>query len=219
MKPALPVLTLLVLTLVACSGERAATGAETAPATTVPADQADEDVPPATAPPAAAAQPAPPAGPAPGDGGGAISFTGFAPARFGANEAAVRMAWGKDLKADTPGQPGGCYYLFPQPRPQGSYGIGFMIEGGKFSRIDVDSADIVAPGGGRIGVTADVIRKLYAGRIEERSHKYVEGGNDLRIKGGTGGDGVLVFATDASGTVSAWRIGVPPQVDYVEGCS
>jgi hypothetical protein len=28
-----------------------------------------------------------------------------------------------------------------------------------------------------------------------------------------------VFETDAGGTVTEWRAGVPPQVDYVEGCS
>ncbi|HWI23748.1 MAG TPA: lectin, partial [Lysobacter sp.] len=33
------------------------------------------------------------------------------------------------------------------------------------------------------------------------------------------GKGVLVFETDAAGKVTAWRAGVPPQVDYVEGCS
>ena len=31
--------------------------------------------------------------------------------------------------------------------------------------------------------------------------------------------GVLLFETNAEGNVASWRIGVPPQVDYVEGCS
>ncbi|TQC57293.1 lectin, partial [Pantoea dispersa] len=33
-----------------------------------------------------------------------------------------------------------------------------------------------------------------------------------------GQSGVLVFETDAAGKVVAWRVGLPPQVDYVEGC-
>ena len=33
------------------------------------------------------------------------------------------------------------------------------------------------------------------------------------------GDGLLVFETDASGTVTRWRAGVAPQVDYIEGCA
>jgi len=32
------------------------------------------------------------------------------------------------------------------------------------------------------------------------------------------GTGALVFETDAQGRVTRWRAGVPPQVDYVEGC-
>ena len=129
------------------------------------------------------------------------------------------MAWGKDIQADTPIEPGGCYYLFPQPRRQAGYGIGFMIEADKFARVDVDSADIAAPGGGRVGISAEEIRTRYPGRIEARDHEYVDGGKYLRIKDAAGGDGVLLFATDAAGKVTAWRIGVAPQVDYVEGCS
>lgn len=215
MKLALPMITLLVMGLSACAGERAGEGVDTAPVASAPADQPADDVPPATAPLPAMPPPGD-ATPAPADG--AISYAGFGSARFGANEEAVRMAWGKDIKADTPGEPGGCYYLYPQPRPQGSYGTGFMMEGDKFVRIDVDSADVVAPGGGRIGVTADVIRKLYASRVEEQDHKYGDG-NYLRIKDSAGGPGVLVFETDDKGSVTKWRIGVPPQVDYVEGCS
>lgn len=212
MKLALPKLALLVLALAACTGERAADGADNAPVATA-ADRSAEDVPPATPPP----RTTPPPHPTPADG--AISYAGFGPAQFGADAEAVRMAWGKDLQAGTPSEAGGCYYLFPQPRALAGNGVGFMIEDDKFSRIDVDSTDIVAPGGGRTGMTADEIRKRYAGRIEEQNHKYVEGGKTLRIKDSAGGNGVLVFATDGAGTVTQWRIGLPPQVDYVEGCS
>ena len=187
-------LTLLVLALAlaACTGER--TDADTATVATTPAEpEPAEDVPPATAPPATTP---PRTAPARCRRDGAISFAGFGPATFGGSAEAVRMAWGKDLKAETPAEPGGCHYLFPQPRPPGGYGIGFMIEGDKFARIDVDSADIAAPGGGKRGMTADEIRKLYAGRVEEQTHKYVEGGKYLRIKDGAGGTGVLVFETD-----------------------
>lgn len=217
MKLALPISTLLVLALAACSGEREGEQIDTSAVTAAPDDQPDEDVPPATAPPASDAAAASAAGPIPAEG--AIGFAGFGPAHFGADREAVRMAWGKDIKADIPSEPGACHYLFPQPRPASGYGIGFMIEGDKFARIDVDSADIAAPGGGRVGMAADEVRTLYAGGIEEQNHKYVEGGKYLRIKDSAGGSGVLVFVTDAAGTITDWRIGVPPQVDYVESCS
>jgi hypothetical protein len=59
---------------------------------------------------------------------------------------------------------------------------------------------------------------MYAGRIEEQPHKYVEGGKNLRIKSDDGAS-ALVFEVDANGKVTAWRAGVSPQIDYVEGCS
>ena len=222
MRMALPMMTLLAVALAGCSGGPADGDAEPAAAVAIaPADQPADDVPPATAPPGSVPPPAMPAGPLPGDG--AIAYAGFGPARFGGTEEAVRMAWGKDLKADTPTEPGGCYYLFPErvgrPGAQASYGIGFMIEGDRFARIDVDNVDIAAPGGGRVGMGAAEIRSRYPGRIEEQQHKYVEGGRYLRVKDGAGGDGVLLFVTDAAGKVTSWRIGVAPQVDYVEACS
>ena len=32
------------------------------------------------------------------------------------------------------------------------------------------------------------------------------------------GQGALVFETDAEGKVVRWRAGLPPQIDYLEGC-
>ncbi|RPE79639.1 hypothetical protein [Vulcaniibacterium tengchongense] len=219
---ALPLL-LLIATLAACRGEQSAPETP-APAAPAPApDQPAEDVPPANAPPAesppaasppAAATPAGGAMPAPG----AIGYAGFGPAPFGASEEEVRMAWGADLGEGKPSEPGGCYYLFPQPRPQSGFRLGFMFEGGKFVRLDVDAAEIEAPGGGRVGMGADEIRRLYGARVEEMPHKYVEGAKYLSVPDPAGGRGVLLFDTDANGRVSAWRVGVPPQVYYVEGC-
>ena len=78
--------------------------------------------------------------------------------------------------------------------------------------------DIAAPGGGRVGMTAAEIHALYKG-VAEQKHKYVEGAMNLRAMDPDGGPGIAVFETDAGGKVTAWRVGVPPQVDYVEGCS
>src|SRR5688572_2066687 len=150
---------------------------------------------------------------------GTIGFAGFGPAPFGASDEQVRMAWGADLGDARPEQPGGCYYLLPEARSANGYRLGFMIEQDKFARMDVDAVDIEAPGGGKVGMSAQDIDRLYAGRINKQPHKYVDGGQYLRIADAGGGPGVLLFETDAKGVVSSWRIGVPPQVDYVEGCS
>ena len=94
-----------------------------------------------------------------------------------------------------------------------------MIEGGKFARLDVHHADYVAPGGGRIGMAAGEVRRLYVGPLEERPHKYVDGGRYLIVAPAEGGEARLVFEADAAGAITEWRIGLEPQVEWVEGCS
>jgi hypothetical protein len=129
------------------------------------------------------------------------------------------MAWGNDLGDATPSEPGGCYFLTPPPMGTAPFDIGFMIEGDRFSRIDVGNDGYTAPGGGKVGMDLTQLRTLYAGRVEEQPHKYIEGGKVLRIRSGADHPGVLVFETDAAGKATSWRVGLPPQVDYVEGCS
>jgi hypothetical protein len=177
-------------------------------------DQPVEEVPPATAPPGALAslQVRSPAE-------GTITFEGFGPARFGGTQEEVRISWGGDLGDAQPSEAGGCYYLIPQPLTEAGYRVGFMIEGDRFVRVDVRADDVAAPGGGRIGMGIAEIESLYGGRVEQRPHKYDPDGRYLRITDPAGGDGVLVFETDAQGRVDEWRVGLAPQVDYVEGCS
>lgn len=145
-----------------------------------------------------------------------ITFAGFGPAAFGSDEESVRMAWGKDMEG-APSEAGGCYVLVPAPRGEPPFRFGFMLEGGKFSRIDVRTDAVTAPGSGKVGMSANEIARLYAG-VEETPHKYTPGARVLRAKDPAGGASALVFETDANGVVAAWRIGVPPQVDYVESC-
>jgi hypothetical protein len=165
-------------------------------------DQPATDVPPATAP-AAARETA--------------RFDGYAGMRFGMTEAEARAAMDGGL-ADSPGDAPGdaCHYLHPagngaQADPA------FMFEGGRFVRYDVGNGSRAAPGGGRRGMSEDAIRALYPGRVQSQPHKYTDG-RYLRVDA-EAGDGALVFETDAGGTVTGWHVGVPPQVDYVEGCS
>src|SRR5690606_13772644 len=95
--------------------------------------------------------------------------------------------------------------------------LAFMFEGGRFVRYDVANDGETAPGGGRRGMTADQIRALYPGRVEASPHKYTDG-QYLRVQD-TESEGVVVFETDAAGTVTEWHAGLAPQVDYIEGCS
>ena len=208
---------LLALGAAACTGQRGE-DRDAAPVASAPAtDVAKPDTP--DSPSTAAVSNAPATtGTTQGQGAlpapGTIGFAGFGPAKFGATQEEVRMAWGKDMSGK-PDAPGGCYYL--QPVPEGGP-VAFMIEGDRFVRVDVHAPAVEAPGGGKIGMGIAEIRKRYPG-VEELPHKYEENAKYLRVKDPAGSPGVLVFETDASGTVTRWRVGTPPQVDYVEGCA
>ena len=139
------------------------------------------------------------------------------PVPLGADAQALRHGWGRPLEGGPDASDAAaCHYLFTDPARAEGFGQAFMFEGGRFVRMDVDDPALAAPGGGRVGMDAAAVAALYPGRVEEQPHKYVEGARILRVTGD--GEAVLVFATDAAGVVRSWRVGLPPQVDYVEGC-
>ncbi|MDQ3228568.1 MAG: lectin [Pseudomonadota bacterium] len=196
---------LLALVLTACS-DRATVSDDVA--TTPVADQPATDVPPATAPPLAA-----PIAPAPDSGDS--RFDGYGDMRFGMSAEKTKTAWGGELNG-APGDGDTCYHLSPKwASTQAEFAL--MIESGKFVRYSTESNKHTAPGGGKVGMSADEISALYPNRVEEQPHKYTDG-KYLRIKD-TAGSNALLFETDAGGKVTEWRVGVTPQVDYVEGCS
>ena len=149
----------------------------------------------------------------------ALDWNGVAGVAFGTSPDALRTAWPGGAAPEAPVAPGLCHFLYAQPKPIDGYGVAFMVEGDKFVRVDVDAPDVRAPGGGHAGMTADAVRAAYAGRIEEQPHKYVEGGKYLVVTPADAGATRLVFEVDAAGIVTAWRLGLPPQVHYVEGCA
>ena len=93
-----------------------------------------------------------------------------------------------------------------------------MLESGRFVRYDVRDADVPAPGGGTVGMSLAQLQAAYPQAEAVQPHKYVEGGKVLRVPAADGSQGVLVFELGADGKASAWRVGLAPQVDYVEGC-
>ncbi len=114
-----------------------------------------------------------------------------------------------------------CHYLRPKRAARSVEDPAFMLEGGRFVRYDIRGTRETAPGGGKVGMRRADIARLYADQVEARPHHYTDG-EYLRIRDPAGGAGVLVFETDGRGEdarVVAWRVGLPPQVDYVEGCS
>lgn len=160
---------------------------------------------------ASAASPAAPAT----DALAMASFAGYGDMRFGIDEAAFRKAWGGDLKGQPPAAGSSCTYLYPKWVKTPAE-IGFMLEGGHFVRYDVTSAKETAPGGGKIGMDKAQLLALYGGKAQEQPDKYVPSASTLRVEGDD--HSVVLFELGADGKVTKWRVGVPPQVDYVEGC-
>ncbi|MET7143759.1 lectin [Xanthomonas sp. PPL139] len=223
MKPIQPGVAVLLLALGACDrpppSPPAAPPAPSAPAAAVAddgalpppeIDQPDGDVPPARAPASAL-----PPELAAGDRQLA-RIDGYGDLRLGMSAAQARAAWGGELDGQ-PSAGSSCYVLRPR-WAKGNHQFGLMVEDDTLVRYDVRTAKETAPGGGKVGMDLAQLRALYAGRLEEQPHKYVEGAKVLRVRGESGQPGVLVFDTDAAGKAIAWRVGLPPQVDYVEGC-
>ncbi|WP_411834071.1 lectin [Pseudoxanthomonas mexicana] len=145
------------------------------------------------------------------------SFLGYGDMRLGETVEQARAAWGGELNG-LPGQDSSCYYLTPKwvARPAD---FAFMIEDGRFVRYDVGTDKETAPGGGKVGMSATELQAMYGGALASAPHKYVEGGQYLSIDASGVAPSKLVFEVDAAGIVTAWRVGLLPQADYVEGCS
>ncbi len=188
----------------ACAAVLAACSSPDHPATPVAAPAAAISSAAAPAVPAAPAQPVTLA-----------RYDGYGDMRFGMDETAFDQAWGGELKGKP--EPGSaCFYKTPK-WVKVPADFAFMFEGGRFVRYDVGTTKEVAPGGGKVGMSEAQIRGLYGDRVVEQPHKYVAGAKYLRVAASQG-KAVLLFETDATGKATRWRVGMPPQVDYVEGC-
>ena len=206
MKSLLP-LVMAVTLLSACQRDPAAAPA-TEPQTTATATPMAE----APAPTPAADDTAAPAGPV-----SQASFLGYGDMKLGSTVEEARAAWGGELNG-APMEGTTCHYLWPKwiSRPAD---FAFMMEEGKFVRYDVGTDKETAPGGGKVGMSVEDLQKLYGGALKASPHKYTQGGQYLSMDAGDVAPTKLVFEADAAGKVTSWRVGLSPQVEYVEGCS
>ncbi|WP_374499465.1 lectin [Pseudoxanthomonas sp.] len=206
MKSLLP-LVMAVTLLSACQRDPAVAPA-TEPQTTATATPMAE----APAPTPAADDTAAPAGPV-----SQASFLGYGDMKLGSTVDEARAAWGGELNG-APMEGTTCHYLWPKwiTRPAD---FAFMMEGGRFVRYDVGTDKETAPGGGKVGMSVEELQKLYGGALKASPHKYTQGGQYLSMDAGDVAPTRLVFEVDAAGKVTSWRVGLSPQVEYVEGCS
>ena len=184
--------------------------------TTVEAPMAAADPAPATPPvtePVVPAEPAVVVAPA-----SQASFTGYGDMKLGSTLEQAKTAWAGELQESKPAEGSTCHYLMPKWVSKASE-FGFMVEEGKFVRYDVGTDKEIAPGGGKVGMVVEQLMLLYGSSLQSAPDKYVEGGKVLTITAPDGSPAKLVFQVDGVGSVTGWRVGLPPQVDYGEGCS
>lgn len=184
--------------------------------TTVEAPMAAADPAPATPPvtePVVPAEPAVVVAPA-----SQASFTGYGDMKLGSTLEQAKTAWAGELQESKPAEGSTCHYLMPKWVSKASE-FGFMVEEGKFVRYDVGTDKEIAPGGGKVGMVVEQLMLLYGSSLQSAPDKYVEGGKVLTITAPDGSPAKLVFQVDGVGSVTGWRVGLPPLVDYVEGCS
>jgi len=201
----------MLAALAACNADRDA-ASNTTNASPV-ADQPAEDIPPATMP-----SPASTVAPATDGADTQASFAGYGEVKFGIAAADMEQAWGGELKTLGKDANPTCYFMTPKWTKTPAE-FTFMIGDGKFVRYGSDSAKLVAPGGGKVGMGVQELQALYHGALQSTPHKYVEGGQYLSLPASGVAPSKLVFEVDAAGKVTEWRVGLAPQVDYVEGCS
>jgi hypothetical protein len=106
----------------------------------------------------------------------------------------------------------GCFYV----RPAGHAHVAFMIEDGRFVRVDVDGPGISTAEGIQAGDSEEHVRQVYGGRAKVEAHHYIPGGHYLTVRSGDGRYAIR-FETE-KGKIQRFYAGRFAAVQYVEGC-
>src|ERR1051325_170095 len=137
----------------------------------------------------------------------ALRFDGIGPVRVGMNMAQLNAAL-KEHFAQDKEEP--CFYVDSKRHP----GIGFMIQHGRVTRVDVTNRSISTTEGIRIGVMEARVTKAYGNKLQIEPHHYVDDGHYLTIYNNRYG---IRFETE-NGKVTGFYAGDKTAIQYIEGC-
>lgn len=146
--------------------------------------------------------------------GPVVTLDGFGPVKVGMTLPQTSKALGVRVTRGAGYEGDGCYYASPE---NGYEGVAFMMSGSRIVRIDVRGSRYATDRGARVGDSEARIKRLYRGEYKVSRHKYVDEGRYIEVEA-KGGQYLLIFETDGR-CVTAYRVGRPEQVGYVEGCS
>ena len=146
-----------------------------------------------------------------GGDAGDVTWNGVGPIAFGMTREEATRALGKEAQIQSGP---GCSYA---RLAIGGVERELMIENDRLVRLDVSDSSTSAPGGGRVGIAIAEVRRLYGPTLAQTPHKYVPGASYLTFTNPSDSTRRIVFEI-ANGTVAMWRIGLVPQVEYVERC-
>ncbi len=139
---------------------------------------------------------------------------GFGPLTLGMDMTAAGQAWPGVFDSLPRMAEGVCFHA----SPAGLAYFSLMFDDGKFVRYDVGNDELVAPGGGKRGMSEAQLQALYRNSLRAAPHRFAKGGKYLSLDASGVAPSRLVFETDARGIVSEWRVGLNPHADYTEGC-
>lgn len=140
-----------------------------------------------------------------------VSVEGMCNVAFGMTEEEAREAFPTELYGGVQENPS-CYYLRPSAT---SYGRAFMVEGGTVQRVDVRDGSAKTLLGAGVGTPLDEVEAMYED-TQRTPNKYAPANDDLKADLGKGV--YAVFEEGSDGKVRAFRVGLEPAVDFVEGC-
>jgi hypothetical protein len=143
----------------------------------------------------------------------AVSLVGYNLVRLG--ETARELSIAGDSAAAANPKHASCHLAHPASFPPGAK---VMLLGDVVERIDIDSAGIRTAEGAQVGDSEPRIFELYRGRVASLPHKYLKDGHNLVVWEPSSGTSRFVFETDGK-KVLRYRVGRPPAIDLVEGCS
>jgi hypothetical protein len=142
-----------------------------------------------------------------------VRMDGAGPVRIGMSLAQLNAALGENFSMPRDPDEQACFYAETAKQP----GIGFMVEHGKVTRVDVTERGFSTAGGIRVGDSEAQVIKVYGSRLKIEPHAYTgPEGHYLTLYSADGRYGIR-FETER-GRVTGFYSGEAHAIAYIEGC-